>query len=238
MESHTAVALRDYLPLIPQDAIDKAIRLLEDAEDRVILDVEARRVADEELATIKERRKLAEEARVDQKAPHLAAGRAVDEQYNQVIDILKSADKLIQNKILAFDDARRKALADQQARVELAAKAEREELAAKAKELEASGAPEAAAALTEMAAMVVAPKVPATVDKAEQSTVAVATYSADFRGKLIDLVLAIATGAADVGYVKFDDVYANAQARARKIEGELAPGVFSVKTTSLRGKGR
>lgn len=238
MKSDTAVALRGTLPLIPVDTLDKAIKLIEDAEDVEILDVDARKSADQELASIKQMRKLAEEARVAQKAPHLEAGRAVDAQYNQVIEILGSADALLQGKILAFDAARRKELADQQAKVELAAKAEREELAAKAKQLEAEGAPEAAAALHTMATMVVAPMVPATVDKAEQATVAVAMYNAEFRGKLIDLVLAIATGDADIGYVKFDDVYANAQARARKIEGELAPGVVSVKTTTLRGKGR
>jgi hypothetical protein len=238
MKSDTAVALRGTLPLIPVDTLDRAIKLIEDAEDVEILDVDARKSADQELASIKQMRKLAEEARVSQKAPHLEAGRAVDAQYNQVIEILGSADALLQGKILAFDRARKKELADQQAAVELAAKAEREKLEAKAKHLAATGAPEAAAVLSTLATMVVAPSVPVVVDKSDRSTVPVAYYHAELKGSLTDLVLAIATGSADIGYVTFNEAYANMQARARKIEGELAPGVVSIKTESLKGKGR
>jgi len=237
MKAENAIALRGTLSLVREEDLDRAIALLEDAEDVVIDTPVARATYDLEVAGIKKLRKAVDEARVARKAEPLQKCRDIEAQYGQVIEILNSADKIFQGKILAFDQLRAKELADQHAASELAAKAAREKIQAEAKELEANGAPEAAAVMANLATMVVAAPVPTAPPKSEQATVPVDAWHAELRGELIDLVLAIATGQADPGYVMFNEVYANAQARAKKVE-DLAPGVKGVKTTTLRGKGR
>jgi hypothetical protein len=237
MKAENAIVLRGTLPLVSTDMLEVAIKWIEDAEDEVIDVPEMRASADEKLALIKKARKALEDRREAEKAPHLQAGRDVDAQHNKVKDVLNSAHDLLQSKILAFDQARAKELADQHAASELAAKAVREKIAAEAKELEANGAPEAAAVMAHLSTMVVAAPVPIVAPKSEQSTTPVDAWHAELRGELIDLILAVATGTADPGYLMFNETFANAQARARKVE-DLAPGVKGVKVTTLRGKGR
>ncbi len=237
MKAENAIVLRGTLPLVRAEDLESAIKLIEDAEDLEIDTPEMRASADRELAEIKKMRKAADAARTAQKAGPLQECRDIDSQFGQVIGILDSANNMLQGKILGFDQLRAKELADQHAASELAAKAVREKIAAEAKELEAKGAPEAAAVMSHLSTMVVAAPVPIVAPKSEQSTTPVDAWHAELRGELIDLILAVATGTADPGYLMFNETFANAQARARKVE-DLAPGVKGVKVTTLRGKGR
>ncbi len=237
MKAENAIVLRGTLPLVRAEDLESAIKLIEDAEDLEIDTPEMRASADRELAQIKKMKRAADEARKAQKEEPLQKCRDIDAQFGQIVSILDSADKMLQGKIIGFDQLRAKELADQHAASELAAKAVREKIAAEAKELEANGAPEAAAVMAHLSTMVVAAPVPIAAPKSEQSTTPVDAWHAELRGELIDLILAVATGTADPGYLMFNETFANAQARGRKVE-DLAPGVKGVKVTTLRGKGR
>lgn len=230
----TALVIPTTLPVVPAELLAGARALLNAAEDVEIDCNEMRQTADLDVAKLKVMRKAAETKRKDDKEPYLLAGRAVDELYNPVIEIVDSAISMNTQKILGYDRIVAAERARLQAESEKKAAEECQALHNEAKKLEAAGMHKAAIAVAEAATMVVAPTIAIGPAKSEQFTNKVVTWSAELKS-LQDLVLAVATGAVEIEYIQFNQTYANAQARAKK-KVELAPGVVGVPEENLRGK--
>lgn len=139
-------------------------RRLKEATELDIQTAEDLPTASQLFNEIRNERDRYERERKDEKEPHLAAGRAVDERWKPILDTHDTASSIVNSKISIFRRQAEKRAAEEQARLRAQQEKERMRLAKQAERAEAKGLTETADALIHeaetMQPAIVAPSVP------------------------------------------------------------------------------
>lgn len=123
--------------------------------------------AGDDLRRVKELHKRLDDERKRIKEPSLEACRRVDAFFKRPLDMLKVASDTINARMVEYGRAERARAAEEQRRLEEAAAMERAAAEARAIELSAQGRHEEAQAVTEIAALAIAPKASVELPRAE-----------------------------------------------------------------------
>jgi hypothetical protein len=142
-------------------------RRLKEATELDIQTAEDLPTASQLFNEIRNERDRYERTRKDEKEPHLAAGRAVDERWKPILDTHDTASSIVNSKISIFRRQAEKRAAEEQARLRAQQEKERQRLAKQAERAEARGLPDTADALIReaetMQPAIVAPAIPARI---------------------------------------------------------------------------
>ena len=101
-EAETAVALRPGEDIEAHNYFDKAMRILEYAQSRVIATVEDSKSATDDLSIISKLKKAVEAKRKEKLAPYEAEVKAIRETYDYLMAPILEADKITRSKMLDF----------------------------------------------------------------------------------------------------------------------------------------
>jgi hypothetical protein len=139
-------------------------RRLKEATELDIQTAEDLPTASQLFNEIRNERDRYERERKDEKEPHLAAGRAVDERWKPILDTHDTASSIVNSKISIFRRHAEQRAAEEQRRLREQQERERQRLAKAAAKAEARGLPDTADALIReaetMQPAIVTPAVP------------------------------------------------------------------------------
>jgi hypothetical protein len=139
-------------------------RRLKEATELDIQTAEDLPTASQLFNEIRNERDRYERTRKDEKEPHLAAGRAVDERWKPILDTHDTASSIVNSKISIFRRHAEQRAAEEQRRLREQQERERQRLAKAAAKAEARGLPDTADALIReaetMQPAIVTPAVP------------------------------------------------------------------------------
>lgn len=241
---------------------NSAQKALANAVDYVIDSPTMFELASDDLKRVKSLQKEVEEKRTSITGPLNQAVKAVNDLFRAPKEYLDKAEATLKRSMVAYTTEQERQAAEARARAEAEARAERERLAQQEREAQeaarkaeeeaqaAAAAGDQAAAVkaiqaaqeaqaqAEMAAMTanvmtVAPTVEAPAKVAGIS--GRVTYSAEVTS-LIDLIKAVAEGAAPIECLQADTKFLGAQARAFKKAGALYPGVVAKEERSISAR--
>lgn len=240
----------------------KAQSALANATDFVIDSATMFELASEDLKQVKTLQKEVEEKRTSITGPLNQAVKAVNDLFRSPKEYLDKAEATLKRAMVTWTTEQERIAAEARAKAEAEARAERERLAAiereqaeaarKAQEeaqaaaaagdQEAAAAAMAAAQAAEQQAAVAAMTAQVvTVAPAVEAPAKVSgisgrvTYSAEVTD-LMELVKAVAAGAAPIECLQADTKFLGAQARAFKKAGQLYPGVMAVAERSIAAR--
>lgn len=240
----------------------KAQSALANATDFVIDSATMFELASEDLKQVKTLQKEVEEKRTSITGPLNQAVKAVNDLFRSPKEYLDKAEATLKRAMVTWTTEQERIAAEARAKAEAEARAERERLAAiereqaeaarKAQEeaqaaaaagdQEAAAAAMAAAQAAEQQAAVAAMTAQVvTVAPAVEAPAKVSgisgrvTYSAEVTD-LMELVKAVAAGAAPIECLQADTKFLGAQARAFKKSGQLYPGVMAVAERSIAAR--
>jgi len=240
----------------------KAQNALTSASDFVIDSHTMFELAGDDLKQVKALQKEVEEKRTSITGPLNQAVKAVNDLFRSPKEYLDKAEATLKRAMVTWTTEQERLAAIARAEAEAAARAERERLAALEREQQeaarkaqeeaqaaaAAGDQEAAqramaeaeaaqqqAAVTAMTAQVVT-MAPAVEAPAKVTGISGRiTYSAEVTS-LLELVQAVASGAAPLECIQADGKFLGAQARAFKKAGQLYPGVMAVAERSIAAR--
>lgn len=240
----------------------KAQNALASASDFVIDSHTMFELASDDLKQVKALQKEVEEKRTSITGPLNQAVKAVNDLFRSPKEYLDKAEATLKRAMVTWTTEQERLAAIARAEAEAAARAERERLAAlereqaeaarkaqeEAQAAAAAGDQEATkramaeaeaaqqqAAVTAMTAQVVT-AAPAVEAPAKVTGISGRmTYSAEVTD-LLELVKAVAAGAAPIEAIQADTKFLGAQARAFKKAGQLYPGVMAVAERSISAR--